>query len=233
MLWLILVVVILAVLIAVSKGLNIQQSATYEYEKQPVLFTPAERSFLGVLDAAIGTEYRIFGKVRVADVLKIKSTGNKSRNRSAFNKINAKHFDYVVCNKNDLSVLCVIELDDKSHNQRSRQNRDNFLESACNSAQLTLLRFEAKKSYPPQEVRGKILQGLGVATQPVAVSPANATQLPESKTQNETEPVCPKCAAPMVKRVAKSGQHAGKQFWACSTYPKCRTIKEIVTASAE
>lgn len=104
---------------------------------------------------ALSTE--IFGKVRVADVLKIKSTGNKSRNRSVFNKINAKHFDYVVCNKNDLSVLCVIELDDK-YNQRSRQNRDNFLESACNSAQLTLLRFEAKNLIRYQEV-GKDFTG--------------------------------------------------------------------------
>jgi restriction system protein len=41
------------------------------------------------------------------------------------------------------------------------------------------------------------------------------------------EKVCPNCSASMVKRVAKKGNHAGKQFWACSAYPKCKTVEAI------
>lgn len=37
-------------------------------------------------------------------------------------------------------------------------------------------------------------------------------------------PLCPQCASSMKVRTAKSGEHAGKKFWGCSTYPKCRGI---------
>jgi restriction system protein len=33
---------------------------------------------------------------------------------------------------------------------------------------------------------------------------------------------CPKCGSPMVLRQVKIGSNAGKQFWGCSNYPKCR-----------
>ena len=48
------------------------------YERRATLFTRAERSFLGVLDQAAGSDYRIFGKVRIADVLKVSSEVPKS-----------------------------------------------------------------------------------------------------------------------------------------------------------
>ncbi|WP_083250972.1 nuclease-related domain-containing protein [Acidihalobacter aeolianus] len=36
---------------------------------------------------------------------------------------------------------------------------------------------------------------------------------------------CPKCGSLMVLRTAKKGANAGKQFWACSAYPTCRTVQ--------
>jgi restriction system protein len=35
-------------------------------------------------------------------------------------------------------------------------------------------------------------------------------------------PSCPKCASPMVRRKAKQGAYAGREFWGCSSYPKCK-----------
>ena len=40
----------------------------------------------------------------------------------------------------------------------------------------------------------------------------------------ETIPFCPQCNAPMVKRVSKKGAYAGKPFWGCSQYPRCKAI---------
>ena len=34
-------------------------------------------------------------------------------------------------------------------------------------------------------------------------------------------PICPKCGKPMIKRIAKKGFRAGKEFWSCSAYPQC------------
>lgn len=40
-------------------------------------------------------------------------------------------------------------------------------------------------------------------------------------------PDCPKCGSQMVRRVAKQGNNAGKEFWGCSGYPQCRQIQPI------
>lgn len=37
-------------------------------------------------------------------------------------------------------------------------------------------------------------------------------------------PRCPECGAEMVERIAKQGKFAGKAFWGCRQYPKCRGI---------
>jgi ribosomal protein S27AE len=43
----------------------------------------------------------------------------------------------------------------------------------------------------------------------------------------DTDNACPKCGEGMVLRTAKRGDNQGKQFWGCSGFPKCRTIKRI------
>ena len=45
--------------------------------------------------------------------------------------------------------------------------------------------------------------------------------------QSAPVPACPRCGSPMVLRTAKRGAREGKQFWGCSTYPRCRGIVNI------
>lgn len=40
-------------------------------------------------------------------------------------------------------------------------------------------------------------------------------------------PSCPQCGSRMVKRTAKKGANAGKEFWGCSTFPACKGIMNI------
>ena len=40
-------------------------------------------------------------------------------------------------------------------------------------------------------------------------------------------PLCLKCGKPMIKRVAKKGAKAGKEFWSCSTYPNCDGTRSV------
>ena len=37
---------------------------------------------------------------------------------------------------------------------------------------------------------------------------------------------CPKCGSPMVRRTAKRGPNAGNEFWGCSEFPKCRSVRQ-------
>lgn len=124
------------------------------------LFTPAERSFLGVLDQSVGSEFRVFGKVRVADVISVEKGKPKSIWQRAFNRINAKHFDFVLCNPADLKPLCAVELNDKSHAQDNRKGRDQFLEAVCKKAGLPLVFFPAQNAYSIVEVCGAIASAM-------------------------------------------------------------------------
>lgn len=45
---------------------------------------------------------------------------------------------------------------------------------------------------------------------------------PESK-----QILCPKCGSVMIKRVASKGVNAGREFYGCSRFPKCRGIMNI------
>lgn len=96
---------------------NQQVAKGYRYCQSTPLFSAAERSFLGVLDLAVAQQYRVFGKVRVADILLPAKGLNRSHWRIAFNKIAAKHFDYVLCDKETLAVIAMIELDDNCSDQ--------------------------------------------------------------------------------------------------------------------
>lgn len=129
------------------------------YRQKKTLFTEAERSFLGVLEQCLdSTQYRVFGKVRVADIVEPNPTKKRSEWLKAFNSISAKHFDYVICCTDTLQPICVIELDDKSHSKKKRQLRDQFLEKVCLGVELSLLRVPAKRAYQLDEVKKVLYQ---------------------------------------------------------------------------
>jgi hypothetical protein len=117
------------------------------------LLSAAERSFLGVLVNAIGTDYVVAPKVRVADAIAPRTGMSRSDWQRAFNRISAKHFDYLVCRASDFHIVAAVELDDKSHRQARRRERDEFLKAATQSADLPLLRFDAKSSYSQAQIR--------------------------------------------------------------------------------
>lgn len=161
LLLLVLVVVVLAFIVAKRRNQGASsQVAEFPYALGDKLFTPAERSFLGVLDQSVGSDFRVFGKVRVADVIAVEKGTPKSVWQRAFNRINAKHFDFVLCSPTDLKPLCAVELNDKSHAQDARKGRDQFLEEVCKKAGLPLVFFPAQHAYSTVEVCGAIASAM-------------------------------------------------------------------------
>ena len=212
-----------------------QHSDSFPYEKQKVLLTPAERSFFGVLEKVIGGSHRIFVKVRLGDIFKVKAGLSNSGRATAFNKISAKHVDFVICSNESVDVLAAIELDDKSHNLRKRQERDNFVDKVFESAGIPLGHIAAQKSYSVQDVSRVTSSLLDITSDPdqndeTTFSMGEEVSVGEDKTdfsfegESRSVPYCPSCGNAMVKRQAKKGKHNGEWFWACSAYPKCREI---------
>lgn len=230
------VLVAFAIIAGAGKAARGKASATFPYEMHKTLFTPAERSFLGVLDQVLGPEYRVFGKIRVADVLKVRGGAARKNWQAASNRISAKHFDLFICAASDLSVRAAIELDDRSHKQSKRKARDEFLEGACEAAGLPLIRIPAKRSYAAVEIREALSRVIGSAAgrpaAPAEQSPDPEKAVAENPRAEPTAdlperptpapPACPQCSAAMTLHTAEMGAMAGKQFWRCAAYPDCR-----------
>lgn len=166
---LVIVVVVVAGLVAVaSKKAGTGSRVGFPYVPAKALFSPAECSFLGVLDQAVGSEYRIFGKVRVADLAAVKPGLGLAARQGALNRVAAKHFDFVVCRASDLSVVCAVELNDRSHSSRRAQARDELLANVCGAIGLPLFQVTAKRVYSAQELQAQFASVIDAAPQAVA-----------------------------------------------------------------
>ena len=67
-------------------------------------------------------------------------------------------------------------------------------------------------------VDGEALRSLPERDQPEA---------PHDEPEPDAGPCCPACGSPMVRRRAGRGPNAGKEFWGCSSFPKCRSTVAI------
>lgn len=148
-------IIVLSFKLAAGKNRKGASKSTNKYQYQPrkYLTTKAELSFFHALDNAVGSKYRVFSKVRIADVISPKKgLYNKKEWRIAFNQISAKHFDYVLCCPKTLEILFTVELDDASHQKVSRIKRDELVEHACESAGIKLIRVPVQTSYKLEEI---------------------------------------------------------------------------------
>ncbi|MBB6184378.1 DUF2726 domain-containing protein [Oleiagrimonas soli] len=142
------------------------------YRARKQLFSAAERSFLGVLDTAVGPEYRVFGKVRIADIATVRSGLGASARRAALNRIAFKHVDFVVCRADDLSVVCAVELDDASHRGARARRRDAFVADVCRVIGLPLLQVPARSGYAMHALREGFLDCIAPQATLHATAPA-------------------------------------------------------------
>ena len=164
------------------------------YQRIPAIVSPAERSFLGVLDQAVNQEYRVLLKVRVADILAPVKGMPRAQWQTAFNRISAKHFDYVLCRSSDMNVLAVIELDDSSHDAANRRYRDAFLKKACESAGLPLIQIKAKAAYNIDTVKAAIDKALHPSTANPASPSASNQILPQAEPEPGKNPAAASAA---------------------------------------
>lgn len=126
------------------------------YYLREALFTPAERSFLGVLEPQLPPGVRVFGKVRLEDLFGMKSGLERGPRQGAWNRIGRKHVDFLLFRSSDLTPLAGIELDDSSHEAEDRKARDCFIGEVFLSCDLPLLHVPAQAAYNPAELRSKI-----------------------------------------------------------------------------
>jgi very-short-patch-repair endonuclease len=201
------------------------------YQVCPPL-SPAERAFWLVLQQCLPADTVLFTKVRLGDIIKVKSGLDTRTRQSHLNRITSKHADFVVCDAGDLIPRVVLELDDSSHQRRSAADRDAQKDAILEGAGLHIIRVKAQRTYNTAELR----QNLAAAT---ADGPAGAPTKPTSITEpplptiqaDPAQPACPKCGSEMVRRKAKQGANTGREFWGCARYPHCKGIVAAATGN--
>ncbi len=155
----VLVLLGLSVLAAVVLKLKAQGDsggAPNLYTLRPSIFTPAERSFFGVLERIDLGELTVSSKVRLADVFEVKPGVDRSERQRAVNRITSKHVDFLLVQKSDGKPILGIELDDKSHQRAKRVKRDEFVDQTFKATGLPLLRVKAQATYDPRAILTQI-----------------------------------------------------------------------------
>lgn len=108
------------------------------------LLTAAELKFYHALNSVTQNRYAIAPKVRLGDVI----TCDQANWYKGYGpKISAKHIDFVLYDQKTSAILCCIELDDSSHHQPKRIERDKFVNKALEAGGVPLIRIRASRNY--------------------------------------------------------------------------------------
>jgi hypothetical protein len=161
-----------AIVVAVIKpkaGLPLPADPPRFYCLRASLFTPAERSFLGVLESLDFEGVTITAKVRLADIVGIKPRTPWRERRRALNRITAQHVDFLLIARHDGRPLLGLELVDRSHDGDECTAREEFVEATFASAGIPLLHIPARSKYDSKDIHRQICAALdrSPATEPV------------------------------------------------------------------
>lgn len=88
----------------------------------------------------------IMVKVRVADLIKVDNRLSADRDKKFLYSITNKHVDYVICEKGTMHVICVVELDDYTHEAKDRKAKDEFVMRALGAAGIKTYRIKVRIS---------------------------------------------------------------------------------------
>ncbi|WP_341744661.1 DUF2726 domain-containing protein [Azonexus hydrophilus] len=127
--------------------------------KRKRLMTSNELEFFQRIRAAV-PEFYIFPQVALRAFIEPPAARGSSAFMRQLKFIGSKHCDYLICDSN-LSIVGIIELDDRSHNASLDAIRDKMTKSVG----VSTLRYESARRPNPAKIRSDLLgllQGSGV-----------------------------------------------------------------------
>lgn len=144
-------VLIIVSLILIKTIKNIKKRRKYPYESK-LLLTRTEYAFFKQLQKITDEKgYMICPKVRLEDFIYVTNRKELSKYRGY---IKSRHVDFLICD-NDLHIICGIELDDKSHEEKEAKRIDEFKNELFETIGIRLYRIRVDANY--EECLRKIL----------------------------------------------------------------------------
>ena len=109
---------------------------TKSYQPKWLLSSAEKNAFRKIKEVTDSMGLTTFAKVRLFDLIEPKACAENYK--GAQWKIQAKHVDFVICNQY-LDAKLVIELDDSSHQQKDRKERDEFVNAVLINTGYTIV----------------------------------------------------------------------------------------------
>ena len=129
------------------------------------ILTNAEAEFYRFLVQLYGPQAIVCPKVRLLDLAKPKEGLRGRRFQVALNRVCAKHVDFVLLRTDDLVVFGVVELDDRTHEWKSRSERDGFVDDVLRQAGIPVCRVKVRRRYDLSEITAQLNLAFGVGMQ--------------------------------------------------------------------
>ncbi len=131
-----------------------QRAGPLPYRKADHLLSKGERALWHPLFLAVKGKYRLFCKVRLADV--VCCPPDRKDERQWFRKIGRYHVDFVICDPQTTQPLLVVELDDRRHRETGRRSRDEFKDAVLAAAGMPIYRIRTQSAYDVEELKQQI-----------------------------------------------------------------------------
>jgi hypothetical protein len=123
------------------------------------LLTDAECRFFKVLEGVCPRSCYLLAQVRLANLVHVKpETGLFWKH---FSPIGMKCVDFVIVQRDTMTPLLVIELDDQTHIWTERRKRDQFVDEVLTSVAIPILHSPVSASYNRGELAQTIISKLG------------------------------------------------------------------------
>ena len=115
---------------------NIQEQTNKKYTKKESLLTDCEKYFYSVLNKNFNDNFNIIPQVPLSAIIS-KEKEYKNEYQNELNRI----IDFGIFSKTGFKPLLLIEINDKSHLQLSRKERDLKVKQICEEADLKIITF--------------------------------------------------------------------------------------------
>ena len=111
----------------------------YHYERKDTVMSQAESAFFKRLEKVVEDRYYIFPQIHLSALMNNKTSGRYYK--VAFQRINRRSVDYVLCDKATMKPVYAVELDDTTHDTDKRKYRGSLVGSLLLDIDLPLVRF--------------------------------------------------------------------------------------------
>lgn len=149
----------------IIKSQNVETINVPDYKKyyraKRYIMTINELKFYNILlEIAKELDLILFSQVSLYNILETKNNLDYSTRQTYFNKIASKSIDFVLVDKHNCRIKLCIELDDNTHKQEKRKQRDKFINELFKNLEINLLRYPTYQIYYKDTLKRKIQENI-------------------------------------------------------------------------